>query len=128
MYLPNHEEVLEKVELKRNYDVEFSQDINDQINKYIDNYKVVIYEAATGLHSITFYALLFDKQKPLPDDVNKTKNLLVNINGVWKRKILLGICDGCGSYDELIMSCCTPEEQPNPMNGSYCGKCEKLSF
>ncbi|HHX71282.1 MAG TPA: hypothetical protein GX708_24970, partial [Gallicola sp.] len=48
MYLPNNEEVLEKVELKRNYDVEFSQDINDQINKYIDNYKVVIYEAATG--------------------------------------------------------------------------------
>ena len=57
VYLPNHEEVLEKVELKRNYDVEFHKILMIKLINILITI-VVIYEAATGLHSITFYALL----------------------------------------------------------------------
>jgi hypothetical protein len=128
MHLLKSEDILQKIELKRNYDEDFSKDIDNQISDYVNNFKVVIYEATTGLHSITFYALLFDNNKPLPDEVNETKNLLVNIDGKWKRKCLLGICDGCGKYDELVMSCCTPREQPNPKNGEYCRECSKESW
>lgn len=61
--------------------------------------KVVFAEANTSVHSGARVVIYSDK---VPEIMQSHKYRYVKINGKWTRNSLLGYCDCCGTYTELI--------------------------
>ena len=61
--------------------------------------KVVFAEANTSAHSGARVVIYSDK---VPEIMQNHKYRYVKINGKWTRNSLLGYCDCCGKYTELI--------------------------
>ena len=49
--------------------------------------------------------VLYAKDQHIPLHMQDFKGKWVNVNGKWIREGLLGICDRCGNYTELICLC-----------------------
>lgn len=61
--------------------------------------KVVFVESNTSVHSGARVVIYSDK---IPKIMQNYKYRYVKINGKWTRNSLLGYCDCCGKYRELI--------------------------
>lgn len=78
--------------------------------------KVVFVESNTSVHSGARVVIYSDK---IPEIMQNYKHRYVKINGKWTRNSLLGYCDCCGKYTELI---CLSDK------GRTCENCSDLSF
>ncbi len=61
--------------------------------------KVVFVESNTSVHSGARVVIYSDK---IPEIMQNYKHRYVKINGKWTRNSLLGYCDCCGKYTELV--------------------------
>ena len=78
--------------------------------------KVVFVESNTSVCSGARVVIYSDK---IPEIMQNYKHRYVKINGKWTRNSLLGYCDCCGKYTELI---CLSDK------GRTCENCSDLDF
>lgn len=78
--------------------------------------KVVFVESNTHIWSGARVVIYSDK---IPEIMQNQKYRYVKINGKWTRNSLLGYCDCCGKYTELI---CLSDK------GRTCKDCSDLNF
>lgn len=114
MDLINHKKVIRSISLTPD-----NEYLDELFLHYMNDFKVIPVAETRGLHSIGYILLLFSKTESLPPEVNHYPYLMVKINGIWKRKSLLGTCDKCCNYDELILS---------SSNGQFCPKCMSIEL
>lgn len=90
-----------------------SLDFYDKLEK---RQKVVFVESNTSVHAGARVVIYSDK---IPEIMQNYKHRYVKINGRWTRNSLLGYCDCCGKYTELI---CLSDK------GRTCENCSDLDF
>ena len=78
--------------------------------------KVVFIESNTHIRSGARVVIYSDK---IPEIMQNYKYRYVKINGKWTRNSLLGYCDCCGKYTELICYC---------DKGRVCENCSDWDF
>lgn len=98
----------------RDYDISRDEQLDMLKKKYEDmGYKAVFIEAGTSVTE-GYRVVLYNKDTEIPKAMQAYKNKFVRFCGHWVRETLLGICDRCGNYDELIRTC---------KEGHLCCKC-----
>ena len=79
--------------------------------------KVVFVESNASVHAGARVVIYSDNK--IPEFMQNYKHRYVKINGRWTRNSLLGYCDCCGKYTELI---CLSDK------GRTCENCSDLDF
>jgi hypothetical protein len=95
-------------------------DTLDRYKKLYENkgYKVIFIDLSACI-SYGARIVLYRKDQNIPLGIQDYKHKWVNHNGKWIREGLLGICDKCGNYDELVSL---------SNEGNLCSECTKIEF
>lgn len=94
--------------------------MGQSLDKKKEYYESKGYKVIFVVHHNSFQnaarAVIYDKETHIPQCMQDYRHKYVKLNGVWMNEGLLGICDKCGEYKELICLC---------DKGSLCAQCDK---
>ncbi len=89
----------------RDYNITWDEQL-DKKKEYYEGqgYKVVFVFKANSFQDAA-YAVLYNKDTPIPEHMRNYRHKYVRLNGHWYLESQLGICDKCGQYKRLTCLC-----------------------
>lgn len=103
----------------RDYSMTWDEQLDKKKKYYEDQgYKVVFVFKVNPIQDAA-YAVLYDKNTPLPKSMRDFKYKYVRFNEHWYLEAQLGICDKCGEYKKLTCLC---------KDGQICEDCDTEDF
>lgn len=107
----DNKEILESISFD-----ELCNEMNERLSKSEEGQNVIFVDVSNG---IVYGARVVVYNGEVPDIMKNYKRKYIKIDGKWARECLLGICDKCHSYTELISL---------TNDGKLCRSCSKFDF